>query len=115
MYILKHYISLNKDKSQISQADNAFYIKPYNNIEALAKWSPFYRHNIHTQFREWIIFIWPQILLIFFRRGQISISSGNSVLPNRWKVITWLILGLYPANVRRRYKVIPSLIGWAQT
>ena len=27
----------------------------------------------------------------------------------------WLILGLRPANERRRYKVTPSLIGWAQT
>ena len=26
-----------------------------------------------------------------------------------------LILGLHPANERRRYKVMPSLIGWAQT
>ena len=26
-----------------------------------------------------------------------------------------LILGLRPANMRRRYKVTPSLIGWAQT
>ena len=25
------------------------------------------------------------------------------------------ILGLHPANERRRYKVTPSLIGWAQT
>ena len=25
------------------------------------------------------------------------------------------ILGLYPANERRRYKVTASLIGWAQT
>ena len=30
-------------------------------------------------------------------------------------VITELILGLRPANERRRYKVMPSLIGWAQT
>ena len=29
--------------------------------------------------------------------------------------ITGLILGLRPANDRRRYKVTPSLIGWAQT
>ena len=29
--------------------------------------------------------------------------------------ISWLILGLRPANERRRYKVSPSLIGWAQT
>ena len=26
-----------------------------------------------------------------------------------------LILGLHPASERRRYKVTPSLIGWAQT
>ena len=26
-----------------------------------------------------------------------------------------LILGLRPANERRRYKVTPSLIGWVQT
>ena len=29
--------------------------------------------------------------------------------------VTGLILGLRPANGRRRYKVTPSLIGWAQT
>ena len=28
---------------------------------------------------------------------------------------TWLILGFRPANVRRSYKVTPSLIGWVQT
>ena len=27
---------------------------------------------------------------------------------------TGLILGLHPANERRRYKVKPPLIGWAQ-
>ena len=26
-----------------------------------------------------------------------------------------MILGLHPANERRRYKVTPSLIGWVQT
>ena len=30
-------------------------------------------------------------------------------------IITGLILGLFPAIERRRYKVTPSLIGWAQT
>ena len=29
--------------------------------------------------------------------------------------ISGLILGLHPANERRRYKVTPSLIGWVQT
>ena len=32
----------------------------------------------------------------------------------RW-VNTGMILGLRPANERRRYKVTPSLIGWVQT
>ena len=31
------------------------------------------------------------------------------------RTIARLILGLRPANERRRYKVTPSLIGWAQT
>ena len=30
-------------------------------------------------------------------------------------IISGLILGLHPANERRRYKVTPSLIGWVQT
>ena len=30
-------------------------------------------------------------------------------------VFTGLILGLRPANERRRYTVTPSPIGWAQT
>ena len=29
--------------------------------------------------------------------------------------MTGLILGLHPANDKRRYKVTPFLIGWAQT
>ena len=41
-----------------------------------------------------------------------SLYWNNPLIP-----ITWagLILGLYPANERRRYKVTLSLIGWAQT
>ena len=30
-------------------------------------------------------------------------------------VAAGVFLGLHPANERRRYKVTPSLIGWAQT
>ena len=29
--------------------------------------------------------------------------------------VTGMILGLHPVDERRRYKVTPSLIGWAQT
>ena len=31
------------------------------------------------------------------------------------KALSGLILGLRPANERRRYKVTPFLIGWART
>ena len=31
------------------------------------------------------------------------------------RLIAGLILSLHPANERRRYKVTPPLIGWAQT
>ena len=40
------------------------------------------------------------------------IGSGNGLMA---LCITGLILGLHPANERRRYKVTPSLIGWLQT
>ena len=30
-------------------------------------------------------------------------------------VLSWLILGLHPANESRRYKVTASLIGWVQS
>ena len=39
-------------------------------------------------------------------------SSNDQPLIN---VISWVILGLRPANERRRYKVTPSLIDWVQT
>ena len=34
---------------------------------------------------------------------------------NAKHIVAVLILGLHPANERRRYKVTPSLIGWTQT
>ena len=43
-----------------------------------------------------------------------SIAGITSVA--MWQAsLSELILGLPPANERRRYKVTPSLIGWAQT
>ena len=40
----------------------------------------------------------------------------NTTMPSSGKYKTsGLILDLHPANQRRRYKVNPSLIGWAQT
>ena len=53
------------------------------------------------------------------RNGQVQIvniikwNPSNSVPTS--DTLSRLILGLRPANDRRRYKVTPSLIGWAQT
>ena len=48
-----------------------------------------------------------------------SAISGEQVLqpstPFRHIPQAGMILGLRPANERRRYTVTPSLIGWAQT
>ena len=52
----------------------------------------------------------------FGNRGKVRYQS--MLLPatnSRLIKGTWLVLGLRPANERRRYKVTSSLIGWAQT
>ena len=42
--------------------------------------------------------------------------SHTVTLPlQTWLDDSGLILGLRPANERRRYKVMPSFIGWAET
>ena len=38
---------------------------------------------------------------------------GETAIRQLW--YAGLMLGLHPASERRRYKVTPSLIGWAQT
>ena len=39
----------------------------------------------------------------------------QNIFPIPWRHNAGLILGLHPANERRRYKVTPSLISWVQT
>ena len=58
-----------------------------------------------------------QLVLISGTPGDISSSGAKSSNEAVWLdlKISGLILGLRPANERRRYKVTPSLIGWAQT
>ena len=50
--------------------------------------------------------------------GKYNKYNVQSLLSNvQWakgKTVAGLILGLRQANERRRYKVTPSLIGWAQ-
>ena len=42
-------------------------------------------------------------------------STGIAITMFTSHIFTRLLLGLRPANERRRYKVTPCLIGWAQT
>ena len=44
-----------------------------------------------------------------------SLSAGQVRMKDNLIATAGLILDLHPANERRRYKVTPSLIGWAQT
>ena len=46
--------------------------------------------------------------------GVLRISLSCIHMNTRDHITTGLILGLRPASERRRYKVTPSLIGWAQ-
>ena len=53
--------------------------------------------------------------------SQVVIIGTNKLVPTllvKTLQLIWksagLILGLHPANERRRYKVTPSLIGWVQ-
>ena len=48
------------------------------------------------------------------RYGISFVGSKSTFFPAS-VMFSGLILGLRPANERRRYKVTPSLIGWAQT
>ena len=56
----------------------------------------------------------PVFFMVFLilRRGSLVSSR---VMLNNVDRCSGLILGLRQANERRRYKVTPSLIGWAQT
>ena len=53
----------------------------------------------------------PPLLIVSSHTMYLSISPPDGI----HHVITELILGLRPANERRRYFVTTSLIGWAQT
>ena len=53
-------------------------------------------------------------MLIFFRESKISIYI-SLIIESEMIPSTVLILGLRPANERRRYKITPYLIGWVQT
>ena len=47
--------------------------------------------------------------------GQAYLIASGNHRGSGTTGVAELIQGLHPANERRRYKVTPSLIGWAQT
>ena len=46
---------------------------------------------------------------------ELTYENGHFLSCDQSSHMTRLILGLHPANDRRRYKVTPFLIGWVQT
>ena len=50
-----------------------------------------------------------------YKQNTRLVQRNNVTSVNRNRSISGLILGLRPANERRRYKVMLSLIGWAKT
>ena len=63
--------------------------------------------------------IWPSVGAGEVDSPSVSFSLAGSSSPSDnalcLAIHADLILGLRPVNERRRYKVTPSLIGWAQT
>ena len=55
-----------------------------------------------------------QVVVYFDKCIQQNIPWRENVMRYRYNPNTWTILGLRPANERRRYFVTTSLIGWAQ-
>ena len=70
--------------------------------------SPFQRCEASTPLNmDWSITMFDKPLQYLVR---------DMVRSSMWEVsTTGVILGWHPANERRRYKVTPPLIGWAQT
>ena len=73
------------------------------------------RRNVDYKIRN------DEVLWLF----KVSNTYSKNTITDGWQYLaqnrgasrgnTELILGLHPANQRRRYKVTSSLIGWAQT
>ena len=81
---------------------------------------------LHELWQEDVIGHYIRALLIWAvqstsRRQEVLFDMMNNGTANKTdntlhiRLMSGLILGLRPANERRRYKVTPSLIGWAQT
>ena len=68
------------------------------------------RRRLHHRHHTLLYIIMVIVVSTISMRCLQPYSQMSSVV-----IITGLILGLHPANERRRYKVTPSLIGWAQT
>ena len=69
------------------------------------------------QFRREMVILYEsyieQIALHLMQGSETPPVSKVAYCSFKWSA--GLILGLHPANGGRRYKVTPSLIGWAQT
>ena len=98
----------------------------YNALCVISPWKPYRkwdwaRNSILMKMIDvWILFSnhWNRSLFFYMWNGRpVSGLSfvNDGILVCATQHMTGLILDLHPANERRRYKVTPSLIGWAQT
>ena len=71
----------------------------------------FLSHIYHAGMTRYRLNYWNGCTLLLIYSSIYSSISGFGYQ----STYTGPILGLYPANERCRYKVTPSLIGWAQT
>ena len=107
----------------------------YDGIMILFSWL-FYRHMLWRQLSNWHSLTSPLMIIKVVTLMTVSrqIMTCNYNISNMtqtpklkttaiihsptvpsFEANAGLILGLHPAHERRRYKVTPSLIGWAQT
>ena len=107
----------------------AGYVKPWSFPESIQAPSHYLNQCWHNSLRhmciaqpQWVNWKWLNIVITectTSHRIQTCISQRTLHVFPTWAgwgcISSGVILGLPPTNERRRYKVTPSLIGWAQT
>ena len=85
--------------------------------ETEISFSRHFRHWLHRklQYRQRRVLLKNNNIFVLVMFGQRRSTSPKLVQLKAANMTAGLSLGLRPANGRRRYKVTPSLIGWAQT
>ena len=91
-------------------------------LQAVAELLEMPAKDLKFMYQEHYCAVWQEICPSKKELHWVPINNNDSILAlkkDQWlaanTLYTGLILGLRPANERRCYNVMPSLIGWAQT